>query len=400
MTMAINIHVQAVGLVCACGNGAAATRQALFSDSLPAVPLVGGSGTAFDGGRSGFFGEVVAPLPDLSTWAPQHRTRTNALADLALSQIRFAVDAAVDRFGPLRVGVVIGGSTSGLREGELALRQRLRDGAWPEDFSYSQQELGATAAFIAERAGIAGPVQVVSTACSSGAKALASAARWLRAGLVDAVVAGGADALCRFTVAGFTALESVSAGRCNPLSRNRDGIHLGEGAALFVLSREPSAIRLSGWGESGDAHHMSAPAPDGRGAIAAMRQALARAGISPAAVDYVNLHGTATPQNDAMESLAVGEVLGGAVAVSSTKPITGHALGAAGAIEAAFCALTLMDNRQGRLPTHWWDGVVDPALRPMRVVTPGFRLGRSPRHILSNSFAFGGSNASLMLSAE
>jgi 3-oxoacyl-[acyl-carrier-protein] synthase-1 len=400
MKMLTSIHMQAVGLVCACGDGEAAVRRTLFSASPPLAASARDFSTAFDGGRPGFFGEVLTALPDHSDWAPHHRSRTNALADLALMQIRLAVDAAIDRYGPLRVGVVIGGSTSGLREGELALRQRLRDGVWPVDFSYSQQELGATAVFVAERAGIAGPVQVVSTACSSGAKALASAARWLRAGLVDAVIAGGADALCRFTVAGFTALESVSAGRCNPLSRNRDGIHLGEGAALFVLSREPGALRLSGWGESGDAHHMSAPAPDGRGAIAAMRQALARAGVPAAAVDYVNLHGTATPQNDAMESLAVSEVLGDAVAVSSTKPITGHALGASGAIEAAFCALTLMDNREGRLPPHWWDGVVDPALRPLRVVTPGFRLGQSPRHILSNSFAFGGSNASLLLSSE
>jgi 3-oxoacyl-[acyl-carrier-protein] synthase-1 len=156
-------------------------------------------------------------------------------------------------------------------------------------------------------------------------------------------------------------------------------------------------VRLAGWGESSDAHHMSAPEPSGRGALAAMRQALQRAGVAPQAIDYVNLHGTATPQNDAMESLAVAGLLGREVPVSSTKPLTGHALAAAGAVEAAIAWCTLVDNPQGRLPPHWWDGVRDAALPDLRVVPPGESLGRSPEHVLSNSFAFGGSNASLLL---
>jgi 3-oxoacyl-[acyl-carrier-protein] synthase-1 len=155
-------------------------------------------------------------------------------------------------------------------------------------------------------------------------------------------------------------------------------------------------VRLAGWGESADAHHMSAPEPSGRGAAEAMRRALARAGVAPGEVDYVNLHGTATPQNDAMESLAVERVLGRDVAVSSTKPLTGHALAAAGAIEAVFAWHALVDNPTGRLPVHWWDGVADPALPALRAVAPGMALGRPLRHVLSNSFAFGGSNASLL----
>jgi 3-oxoacyl-[acyl-carrier-protein] synthase-1 len=157
-------------------------------------------------------------------------------------------------------------------------------------------------------------------------------------------------------------------------------------------------VRLSGWGESADAHHMSAPEPQGRGAAEAMQRALARAGVAAGEVDYVNLHGTATEQNDAMESLAVERVLGRDVPVSSTKPLTGHALAAAGAIEAVFAWHTLVDNPHGRLPVHWWDGVVDAALPALRPVAPGTALGRPVRHVLSNSFAFGGSNASLLFS--
>jgi 3-oxoacyl-[acyl-carrier-protein] synthase-1 len=198
-------------------------------------------------------------------------------------------------------------------------------------------------------------------------------------------------------VAGFSALESVSAARCNPLSANRNGINIGEGAALFLMSREAGPVRLAGWGESSDAYHMSAPDPHGKGAQLAMRQALARAGIGAHAIDYVNLHGTATPANDVMEAHAVAAVLGREVPVSSTKPLTGHTLGAAGAIEAALMWLTLAGNPRGQLPPHWWDGVADAALPALHVATPGSTLGRAPRHVMSLSFAFGGSNGVLVL---
>jgi 3-oxoacyl-[acyl-carrier-protein] synthase-1 len=323
------------------------------------------------------------------------------------------VDAAVSRFGPLRVAVVLGASASGVEEGLQAARQFQALSRFPDDYHYTQQEMGNAAVFVQRELGLRGPAHVVSTACSSGAKALASGARLLRAGLADAVIAGGVDALSAFTLAGFSALESVSPSRCLPLSAHRAGINLGEGAALFLMTREPGPVRLSGWGETSDAHHMSAPDPKGRGAADAMRQALARAGLAPEAVDYVNLHGTATPQNDAMESRAVAEVLGTAVPVSSTKPLTGHALAAAGAIEAAFAWLTLTDNPHGRLPPHLWDGARDPALPGLTLAEAGWApgasaltstpssgpaLGRPVRHVLSNSFAFGGSNAALLLS--
>jgi 3-oxoacyl-[acyl-carrier-protein] synthase-1 len=273
----------------------------------------------------------------------------------------------------------------------------VRTGSLPDDFHYGQQEMGSPAALLARELAIGGPAYVHSSACSSSAKALASAARLIRMGLCDAVVTGGVDTLCAFTVAGFSALESVSAAVCNPLSAARNGINLGEGAALFLMSREPAAVALCGWGESSDGHHMSAPDPAGGGARLAMHEALRRAGIAPADVDYINLHGTATIQNDAMESRAVADMFGPDVAVSSTKPFTGHTLGAAGAVEAAFCWLAMQhDNPAGKLPPHLWDGDQDPALPALNVVRPGARLGRPLRWALSNSFAFGGSNATLV----
>jgi 3-oxoacyl-[acyl-carrier-protein] synthase-1 len=337
---------------------------------------------------------VRTPVPDLAAFPLRHRSRNNGLLLLALEQIRPQVEAALARFGPTRVGVALGTSTSGIGEGELAVRANTLEGAPGPRFHYAQQELGSPARFLASVLGVRGPTVVVSTACSSSARALASAARWLEAGLVDAVVVGGADALCRLTVAGFLALDAVSAARCNPLSLNRRGINVGEAAALFVLSREEGAVRLAGWGETSDAHHLSAPDPTGRGAIAAMHQALSSSQLRPAEVGYVNLHGTGTLQNDAMESLAVQAVLGPDTWVSSTKPLTGHTLGAAGALEAALCWMALTDASH-RLPPHWYDGERDPALPELALVAPGLR--HQVRAVLSNSFAFGGSNATLAL---
>jgi 3-oxoacyl-[acyl-carrier-protein] synthase-1 len=325
------------------------------------------------------------------------RSRNNALALAALAQIRPALDAAVARYGAHRVGVVIGTSTSGVGETEAAIAAHAAGGALPDGFHYGQQEMGSPAELLARELGAAGPAYVHSSACSSSAKALASSARLIRMGLCDAVVTGGVDTLCGFTVAGFGALESVSDAPCDPFGAGRKGINIGEGAALFLMSREPAAVALCGWGESSDGHHMSAPDPEGGGARIAMLEALARAGIAPAQVDYINLHGTATIQNDAMESRAVEALFGGAVAVSSTKPFTGHTLGAAGAVEAAFCWLAMQDdNPDGLLPPHLGQGEPDPALPPLNVTRKGARLGRPIRYALSNSFAFGGSNASLV----
>ena len=388
------IYLQAQSCVCALGATPAAIRAGLWA----AEPAGVAPTELYTPGRVLNLGCVSTPLPSLADLPDKQRSRNNALLLAALASLRAQIRAAVDRFGPDRVAVVLGVSTAGLDEGVAAVQQVHAGFGWPPHYDYALQEMGNAAQCVAQQIGATGPAYVVSTACSSGAKALASGARLLRAGLVDAVVAGGCDALSGFTIAGFSALDAVAAERCNPLSANRGGINIGEGAALFLMGREDGPVRLSGWGESADAHHMSAPEPSGRGAAEAMERALARAGVAPGAVDYVNLHGTATAQNDAMESLAVERVLGRDVPVSSTKPLTGHALAAAGAIEAVFAWHTLVDNPTGRLPVHWWDGVADAALPALRPVAPGTALGRPAAHVLSNSFAFGGSNASLLFS--
>lgn len=386
-------YLNECALLCALGDDLATIRRRLLVDADGGLAL----SDACSPGRMLPLGRVSAELPALDHLPLPLRSRNNALALAALARIRPAVDAAVERYGAHRIGVIVGTSTSGVGETEAAIAARVANGHLPEGFHYGQQEMGSPAELLARELGVSGPAYVHSSACSSSAKALASAARLIRMGLCDAVLAGGVDTLCGFTVAGFGALESVSATRCHPLGAGRNGINIGEGAALFLMSREPAAVALCGWGESSDGHHMSAPDPEGGGARIAMREALARAGIAAGVVDYINLHGTATVQNDAMESRAVQALFGPEVAVSSTKPFTGHTLGAAGAVEAAICWLAMQDdNPEGLLPPHLWNGERDPALPALKVAEPGARLGRPIRYALSNSFAFGGSNASLV----
>lgn len=390
----MNLYLHPPGVVCAAGHDLAALREAVFA----AEPGGLAANASVWPGHELHLGAVRAELPPVDALPLEQRSRNNALLLAALAQIRAQVDEAIDRHGAGRIGVVLGTSTSGVGESEAAVAEQARNGRLPAGFHVEQQELGSPALMLAQLLGLDGPRYVVSTACSSGAKALASGARLLRAGLCDAVLVGGVDALCGMTVAGFTALDSVDAGRCRPMSATRAGINIGEGAALFVLSREPSSVRLSGYGESSDAHHISAPEPTGRGALAAMREALRRAGLLPGDIGYLNLHGTATAQNDAMESRAVAELFGLELPCSSTKPLTGHALGAAGAIEAAIAWLTVVGD--GRLPVHHFDGQRDAELPPITLVAPGQRLPQAPRHVMSNSFAFGGNNAALVLSHE
>lgn len=391
-----DVFLNEMGVVCALGDEADSVARALFDVRGPANAAT----DAVTPGRPLVLGRVLSPLSSMDDQPVELRGRNNALLRQAFAQIAPAVAAAIARHGAHRVAVVLGTSTSGIGEAEHALHRRALGQPWPEDFHYAQQEMGTPARFVRQLSGAGGPAWTVSTACSSSAKAMMSAARLLRAGIADVVIAGGADSLCRFTVEGFSALESVSAQRCNPFSRNREGINIGEGAALFVMSRAPGPVRLSGWGETSDAYHLSAPDPAGTGAIDAIGLAIARAGLRPADIDYVNLHGTATRQNDAMESRAMQAVFAHPVAASATKPLTGHTLGAAGAIEAALCWLTLARNRQGLLPPHWWDGQPDAELPPLALVAPGQRAARPPRHLLSHSFAFGGSNAVLAFSGE
>ena len=393
------IYLNQLGMICSLGNRLENIGRRVLDAAQSGVTI----SENYLPGRSLPLGRVEAavPLPSLDEFSLCDRSRNNQLALAALSQIRPAVDSAIERFGADRFAVVIGTSTSGIAEGEIALREFAKSGTLPEPFHYGQQELGSPAALLAKTLGVTGPAYVHASACASSAKALASAARLVLMGACDVAISGGVDSLCAFTVAGFAALESVSDTRCNPLSRNRNGINIGEGAALFLLSREPATVRLRGWGESSDGHHMSAPDPAGVGARLAMERGLSRAGVAVSQVEYINLHGTATLQNDAMEARVVHALFGDRVAVSSTKPFTGHALGAAGAIEAGLCWLAMQDdNTVGKLPPHLWDGLADPALPALNLVEPGARLGHPLRCAVSNSFAFGGANAALVLGRE
>lgn len=352
-------------------------------------------------GRSLLVAEVARPLPRVPAGLARYACRNNQLTLAAFEPIEDTVRDAVCAAGRGRVGVVMGTSTSGASDTERALLARRDSGSLPAWFHYEQLELGGVAGFLADLVGARGPVSAISTACSSGARALATARSLLALGLCDVVLAGATDTLCGLTANGFSSLHAISDELPNPFSANRKGLVLGEGSAVFLVTRESGGVELTGVGECGEAHHMSAPDPAGAGAEHAMRGALADAGVAPTAIAYVNLHGTGTPLNDAMESLAVTRVFGTATPVSSTKSLVGHTLGAAGAIEAAFCWMVLERARRGSLQPipHVFDGVRDPALAPLHLVEkPDALAVGDVAHVLTNSFGFGGNDCTLVLS--
>ena len=387
----MSCFITAYGLISALGEGVDASAEALLAwQAKGSTPLTRHNQALLDG-RLTPVGRVEGELPAIPAALAPYASRNNQLLLAALAQIRPALGEALATFGPARVGLVLGTSTAGIGEAELAIATARRGEAVPTAFDYRQQELGSPSEFLARHLGLEGPAYTLSTACSSSARAFISGQRMLAAGLVDAVLVGGADSLCGLTLNGFDSLESLSGTLCQPFDNGRQGINIGEGAALFLLSRQPAPLALLGVGESSDAWHISAPHPDGVGAEAAMGMALAQAGLTPEQVGYINLHGTATRLNDAMESQAVYRLFGDRVPCSSTKPLTGHVLGAAGAIEAALACL-LLERALPLPPQRVMTG--DPALAPIRLVSGTTPLA-TPR-ILSNSFAFGGNNVSLL----
>ena len=350
---------------------------------------------------STFVGEVAGVN---SVHLPAHLAdydcRNNRLAILGLRQDGFsaAVESAIARHGRRRVGVLLGTSTSGILQTEQAYcRRHPLTGALPDDFNYrTTHNTYSVADFVRTAFNLEGPAVVVSTACSSSAKVFASAARMIAAGLIDAAIVGGVDSLCLTTLYGFNSLELLSPEPCRPYDVDRNGISIGEAAAFILLERPADslaadAVLLLGAGESSDAHHMSSPHPEGLGARMAMDSALKAAGVQPADIDYINLHGTATPSNDAAEGRAVAALFGVAVPCSSTKGATGHTLGAAGGLEAIISALAL---QQDFLPGGVNTRCVDPGI-PVQYLTAN-RESR-PRRVLSNSFGFGGTNCSVVL---
>lgn len=326
--------------------------------------------------------------------------RNNRLAQLGLEQDGFAaaVRAAITCHGQDRVGVFLGTSTSGILSAELAYCQRdPGTGHFTGSLDYRHTHNSYSVAdFVRSYFGLEGPAFVVSTACSSSAKVFGNAQRMMACGLIDAAIVGGVDSLCLTTLYGFNSLQLVSRRPCCPFDAERDGISIGEAAAFVLLERADSppagAIVVSGIGESSDAHHMSSPHPQGLGARQAMQAALDMAGLLPAQIGYINLHGTATPSNDASEDKAVSGLFGTATPCSSTKGHTGHTLGAAGGIEAIICALAL---QHGLAPGGCGTEQLDPDLKSRYLLA---NIELPLQHALSNSFGFGGSNCSLVLS--
>ena len=392
------LYLSAMGMICALGSHHEQIMTNLLRGSRDGVV----DDDQIMPGKKVKLGKVSTPLPPCPSKVPAENSRNNRLLLAALEPITAEVDRLRETCGSHRIGVVLGTSTSGTLEAEQAMTSRLEKGAFPESYDYGTQEMADPSRFLAKHLQLTGPAYTVSTACSSSGKVFASARNLIQAGFCDAVIAGGADSLCRLTVNGFSALESVSSGFCQPFSQGRDGINLGEGAALFTVTtvkpESSTAIKLLGIGESSDAWHISAPHPEGRGAESAMRNALNDAGLAPKDIDYLNLHGTATPLNDAMESQAVDQVFSHLVVCSSTKTMTGHTLGAAGAVEAGLAWLLLSDfNQQGMLPPHIADNPVDPDTKPLNLAAIGHIPPQKPSRIMSNSFAFGGSNVSVIL---
>jgi len=376
------------------GHGLEATRAALRAGQSRLAPC------SFETVELDTWTGEIPALDDtkLPARLARYDCRNNRAAEAGLAQDGFgaAVADAARRYGANRVGVFMGTSTAGILQTELAYRRRQPSGELPADFDYRHtHNTFSIAEYTRERLGLAGPCAAISTACSSSAKAFASAQRLMDAGVIDAAVVGGVDTLCLTTLYGFNSLQLLSPQPCRPYDADRDGISLGEAAVFFLLEKHdasvtPDGMALLGVGESCDAYHMSSPHPEGRGAHEAMRSALESAQLGPGDIDYVNLHGTGTPSNDAAEDHAVMSLLGGGVPVNSTKGMTGHALGAAGAVEALVAVLALEEQR---IPASPGTRARDPKLRANYDIAGG---PRELKRVMSNSFGFGGSNCSLV----
>jgi 3-oxoacyl-[acyl-carrier-protein] synthase-1 len=380
------LFATAFTLACALGRGTAQAIEALRAEH---------SGLRRNDFLDSALHTWIGRVEGLQGDTPSSRVHRIAQAGLDADGFGAAAGRARDALAPDRIGLFIGTSSSGMLQGELGYRNRLAgSGALPADLNYRDSfNMYAPADYVRAQLGLAGPASVISTACSSGAKVFAAAHRAIEAGLCDAAVVGGVETLCFTTLQGFASLELLSSEPCRPCDSARNGISLGEGAAFVLLEKEDrtgEGLALLGYGESADAHHMSTPHPQGLGAALAMRAALDSADVAASEVQYVNLHGTGTRNNDAAEDAAIHSVFGERVACSGTKGWTGHTLGAAGAIEAV---LTLLCLRQGYVPGTLNTRELDPGIKS-NVLLKGRQLPL--KLALSNSFGFGGSNCALL----
>jgi 3-oxoacyl-[acyl-carrier-protein] synthase-1 len=386
--------VRAFTASCALGLGLEAIEAALRSgrsglrpNALPEAPLDTWVGQV-DG-----LDRVV--LPD--SWARDGDGRATRLAWLGLQHDGFidAVEACRRQQGAARVGVIVGTSASTIAASEDAYRRLDASGGFPPDRRSPRLNTPhALAMFVSEALGLDGPALTVSTACSSSAKAFGAAARWLHLGVADAVVVGGIDALGASLLHGFRSLGLVSPEPCRPFDAARRGISLGEAAAYALLVRDAGGLRLLACGESNDAHHMSSPHPQGRGAELALDAALRAAGRDAADIDFVNLHGTASGPNDEVEAALTARRYRASAHACATKGLTGHTMGASGALEAVISLLALERGLcAGSGPTSQPDARFGPGFAQQWQARP---RQRPVRTAASHSFGFGGTNAVLL----
>lgn len=399
MTTSLNLPPAAITArtsLSAAGLGNAALYLALKDNKSALAPL-----ELFELAFTAYVGEIKQDLPAIPQKLNAYQSRNAQVALAALNNpedgVREVVERAAARHGAERVAVIIGTSTSGLYETESAYGYLLQHDEMPENFNFvTRHAYQATGRFLQLELGLTGPCFAISTACSSGAKAIAAGHRLIANGICDAALVGGVDTLCRLTLRGFSSLDLVAPEPCRPMDKDRRGISIGEAAGLLVLEKADEenvhCPKLLAVGESSDAHHMSHPHPEGLGAKLAMEAALAQAGLEISAVDYLNLHATATRVNDAVEAKAVHSLFADRLRCSGTKGITGHTLGAAGALETIIALLAL---EHGFIPGTCGLETLDPGCNCQIVKDP---LANEPLQIaMSNSFGFGGNNASVIV---
>jgi 3-oxoacyl-[acyl-carrier-protein] synthase II len=383
------VGITGLGCVSPLGIGLAATDESLRQsrEGIGPVRLF-----SVEGCQSQTAGQVSDALTDHArAIAPRARRWTRAAQMLLV-----ATDEALSaRPGFVPDCVVVGTTSGGMTLGEEFYRAAVTStrvaSAARRILAYPPQQpvhqvLGVL--------GLDAPVRVVSNACASGTNALGLACQMIRSGAAKRVLAGGYDALAELVFAGFDCLRASTAGRCRPFDASRDGLVLGEGAAMFCLEQADAEISITGYGSSADTHHLTQPHPSGSGPLRAMRGALECTGASPSEIDYINAHGTGTPLNDASEARAILSLCP-ETPVSSTKGLTGHALGAAGAIEAAFCYIAMAGEF---LPANINFTRTEDEF-PLRIVANESRPARL-RRVVSNSFGFGGANAAILLERQ
>ena len=369
-----------LGFVCALGTNLDDISHNAKNGSIQGMRTT----DVYVGGDIGPFGAVQIET--------QHDMRFLDLMIAATNQIQNALDEIKSKYSKNRIGIVLGASNTAVHEAQKHISAHLATNIMPDTFSVSMLELGSPAELLRDMIGIAGPTFTISTACSSSIKALDSARDLIQNNLCDAVICGGVDARCDFALNGFNALEALSHKMTNPMSKNRDGINLGECAALFIMQRGEDGVRVIGCGETSDAYHPTAPDPTGAGAIESMQCAIADANISATDIDYINMHGTGTIANDAMESRAIYDIFGDNTICASTKPLTGHCLGAAGACSVALSWLMLNNNF---IIPHVYDGEFADDCAPLRLAMTTDT--QNIKNILCNAFAFGGSNSTIII---